>query len=232
MRTDVLTKKQRNVLEVINKFGLITLKQVLNYMDGEASLRTVYKAKDRLSLLQFIDEVKFGKHLLLHIKDAGVTYLDSPLPGISRISYSTLQHTLTINDCIIATRRMYGDRGKEFHFLTERELRREYLNTHFPDGDVDFKKLRHVSKEFPDFVIMSLGDVLANEVELNVKSVKRYEEKFSRYRSELLKGTYTRIIYLAPNSAVMNAVSKAGYKVLDHKQLRIVPIEQVIKSEG
>ncbi|WP_426981365.1 hypothetical protein [Bacillus pseudomycoides] len=231
MRTDILTKKQRVLLELINKFGIITIQQTIEYLKGEISFKTIYTSKARLCDLQFIEEVKFGNHLILYIKEAGTVYLDSKLAGYSRISYTTLQHTLTTNDCLIATRRIYQERNIDCNFITERELRREYVDNHFPDGIVDFKKLRHVAQDFPDFVIEeSDGSRTANEVELNAKSKARYEKKFKRYQMEIQKGVYKKVIYMVPNHYISNAVQKEGYVYLNATHLKILPIDKVIKK--
>lgn len=230
MRTDILTKKQKILLQLINKFGVITIQQAIEYLKGDISFKTVYTSKSRLCDLQFIEEVKFGNHLILYIKEAGTFYLDSKLPGYTRISYTTLQHTLTTNDCLIATRKIYAERNLECLFVTERELRREYVDKHFVDGVVDFKKLRHVSKEFPDFVIEEAGKRIANEVELNAKSKKRYEEKFKKYQVEVQNGSYKRVIYMVANHHISNAVQKEGYKHLDSSQLKVISIDKVIRE--
>jgi hypothetical protein len=211
---NLLGEKQEKVLRVIDRFGVITSTQLIEYLKGEISHVTVYNTKKKLVSLGFITEEKIGYQLILAVRPSGVEYLGSRLTPFTKINFGQLKHQLLMNECIIALNKLAEKKGKDFTFLTERELRSEYLDQNF--SKVDRKnptKLKLVADRIPDFVVMEGEEMIAHEVELTQKSSKRYQEKLARYRDEILNGRYKLVRYLCEDEKIRETIVEHAKKV-------------------
>lgn len=204
---DLLGGKQEIVLKNINRFGVITSTQLIEFLKGEVSHVAVYNARKKLSTLGFIGEEKIGYQLILYMKPSGVDYLNSDLTAFTKINYSMLKHQLIMNDCIIAFRSLAKKKGGDFHFLSERELRSRYLRQNFSKEERrNTTLLKKVPDRIPDFVLFENGKKIACEVELTQKSSKRYNRKFLRYKDEILNNEYDTIRYLCDDEHILKTV--------------------------
>lgn len=204
---NLLGGKQEIVLKNINRFGVITSTQLIDFLKGEVSHVAVYNAKKRLSTLGFIGEEKIGYQLILYMKPSGVDYLNSDLTAFTKINFSMLKHQLIMNDCIIAFRSLAKKKGNDFAFLSERELRSTYLRQNFSKEERrNTTLLKKVPDRIPDFVLFENGKKIACEVELTQKSSKRYNRKFLRYKDEILNNEYDTIRYLCDDEQILKTV--------------------------
>lgn len=209
----LLTEKQEVVLATINRFGVISLTQVAEYLKGQISHVSVYSTKDKLLKLGMIKAEKIGKPLILYIKPTGVEYLGNTLTPFTKINFSTLQHQLTMNDCILALKRLTEKRGDTFNFISERELRSQYLDQNFsPAERRNATLLKRVPDRIPDFVVEDDEGGIAYEVELTRKTSKRYLRKMERYKDEILNGRYRQVRYLCENEKIRQAVTEQAQK--------------------
>ncbi|MFG6120911.1 hypothetical protein [Thalassobacillus sp. B23F22_16] len=205
----LLTEKQRWVLEGINRFGVITSTQLINYLEGDISSVSIYATKKVLVNLGFIAEEKIGYHRLLYVRPRGVHFLDSDLTPFSRVNYKQLEHQLSLNDCLLAFKRIAQKKSIDFDFMTERQLRSKYINDNFSASDrKDAQKINKVADRIPDGIVWESGRKIALEVELTRKSSKRYITKLARYKDEIFNGQYDMVRYVCQNKKVQNTVGK------------------------
>ncbi|MBM7554421.1 replication-relaxation family protein [Thalassobacillus pellis] len=203
----ILSEKQVRVLATIDRFGLLTSTQLVEMLKGEVSHVTIYNSKKKLADLGFLHEEKIGYRLILSIRPSGVDYLGSTLTAFTKINYGTMRHQLLMNDAILALKALAEQRGQSFAFQTERELRSDYLDLYFsPTDRRNPTKLKRVPERIPDFVVEEHGERMAYEVELTRKSAKRYLEKMTRYRDEVLNGTYQSVRYLCESDKLLDVV--------------------------
>lgn len=206
---ELLGEKQKVVLEMINKFGVITATQLVEILKGKVSHVTVYTAKKKLVKMGFIFEEKIGYQLILSMRPSGVSYLGSTLTAFTKVNYTLLKHQLLMNDCILALRTIANSKEYAFDYLTERELRSNYLEVNFTAADrKNTTKLKKVPDSIPDFVVTENTKKTAYEVEITQKSKLRYKEKVARYKDEILSGEYDEISYLCESKQIRDTVFK------------------------
>lgn len=190
---------------------MITSTQLSEYLKGKISYVTVYAAKPRLVDLGFIAEEKIGRVLILYMRPSGVDYLGSTLTPFTKINYAGLKHQLIMNDCLLALRSLAIKKGASFEFITERELRSQYLEQNFTLADrKNTTLLKKLPDRIPDFVVTENGEQVAHEVELTQKSYKRLLRKFDTYTGEILNGRYSKIRYLCYSDVIRQAVTRAA----------------------
>jgi hypothetical protein len=207
MPMNLLAEKQEEVLQVINRFGVITTTQLSAFLKGSISHVTIYQTKRKLLSLGFLTEEKIGYQLILAMRPSGVEYLGSTLTRFTKFNYSTLNHQLVMNDCILALKYIAKKTGQPFEFITERELRSEYIEQNFSKSDRrNTTLLKRIADRIPDFVLLENDERIACEVELTRKSSKRYIEKMNRYRNEILNGQYNQVRYLCENESICDTV--------------------------
>jgi hypothetical protein len=207
MPMNLLAEKQEEILQVINRFGVITTTQLSAFLKGSISHVTIYHTKRKLLSLGFLTEEKIGYQLILAMRPSGVEYLGSPLTRFTKFNYSTLNHQLVMIDCILALKYIVEKTGQPFEFITERELRSEYIEQNFSKSDRrNTTLLKRIADRIPDFVLLENGERIACEVELTRKSSKRYIEKMNRYRNEILNGQYNQVRYLCENECIRDTV--------------------------
>ncbi|MFV8830114.1 hypothetical protein [Alkalihalobacterium sp. APHAB7] len=145
------------------------------------------------------------------MRPSGVEYLGSNLTPFTKINYSNLNHQIVMNDCLLALRKLAVKKGEEFEFITERELRSQYLEQNFSKADrQDTTKLKKLPDRIPDFVVIESGEKIAHEVELSQKTHKRLMRKFEVYTSEILSGRYSKVRYLCENEHLKSVITKAA----------------------
>jgi hypothetical protein len=204
---NLLAEKQEEVLQVINRFGVITTTQLSAFLKGHISHVTVYQTKKKLLSLGFITEEKIGYQLILAMRPSGVEYLGSPLTRFTKFNYSTLNHQLVMNDCILALKSLANSKKQPFKFISERELRSEYIEQNFSKSERrNTTLLKKIADRIPDFVLLEKGEKIACEVELTRKSSKRYIEKMNRYRNEILNSQYNQVRYLCENETIRDTI--------------------------
>jgi hypothetical protein len=228
---NLLAEKQEKVLNIINRFGVITSTQLIEFLKGDISHVTVYNTKSKLLSLGFITEEKIGYQLILAIRPSGVEYLGSNLTAFTKINYGQLKHQLLMNDSILALKRLSEQKERDFHFLTERELRSEYLDYNFSKNDrKNPTKLKQVADRIPDFVVLDGESKIAHEVELTQKSSKRYQEKMARYRDEILNGRYKLVRYLCDDEQIRDTIVTHAKKIgVDSQMLQLELLGRLLK---
>lgn len=187
--------KKAEILKVVDKYGVLTRKQILEYVD--ISYKNLLCGLNWLEEHECIRQYKGTREYL-----AFITKLGSELVGTNNFPYPTdkqdktkpsfgrLRHAIMVNDAIIQmVHELEKDtRFSEIEVESERDLRAEwYLNQDFSQKK-NQKKKSH-THYFPDFVITAQKNQesyrLAGEVELSRKPTRKLIDKLRVYKKAM-----------------------------------------------
>jgi len=185
--------KKAEILQVIDKFGILTRKQILEYVD--ISYKNLVYGLQWLEKNELIKQYKEQKEYLAFITKQGST-----LVGLNQFPYPTdkknkdepskgrLRHSIMVNNAIIQIRNEFREDTsiKNIRIKSERDLRADwYLEQDFSKQIKKNKKLKN-RQYFPDFeiVINQNGEDIriAGEVELSRKNTRKLIAKLMWYR--------------------------------------------------
>lgn len=201
----ILSEKRKDVLVLIDRFGVITNHQLEKFLDY-MGVNTIRRARKQLLELGFIDERVFGRRKVCAITKKGSEYVGKIMTAANN-SYSNLQHDLSVNEVVFKLVNDYKNKGQIISFTTEREITREaFLSLSYQEINKP-NKLRHLKNEVPDFVLL-LNDTnrLAFEVELNAKSNKRIERKMKQYKESVANDVYSKVFYICKDEGIKRHV--------------------------
>lgn len=223
----VLTKKRKDVLVLIDRFGVITNRQLEKYLDY-MGVNTVRRGRKQLLDLGFIEERNFGRRKVCAVTKKGSEYVGNIMMGAGS-SYANLQHDLTVNEIVYKLIEQYREKGWDVIFHTEREVLRELFLSLSYEEIRKPNKLRHLSKEVPDFLLDLDGNKYAFELELSRKTNKRIEKKIQQYKRSIEDGLYSRVFYICKDEAIKKHVDlfAKGFNL----DIRFLMLEQLIDDE-
>lgn len=233
-----LTDKQKRVLEIINRFGVMNSTQLLEIFEGEISAPAIYATKKKLVKMDFINEEKLGLKLIIWIRPGGVKFLGSELTSFSKISYSRLGHQFIMNDCLIKTYKRYlqNEKVEKVEYVTEREIRTEYIETHLSYKEKrDSNKLQEVYNLIPDFILkFTTNDTVykvAYEIELTSKTKARYDRKFKQYQEQIRRGDFSKVFYICEHQSTIKLIESIASQYLHRGQhYGLINLSEVIKG--
>lgn len=216
----LLTDRQELVLLTIDRFGHISSTQLCRFLRNEMSYVTVYAALKRLRYLGLIEGQKIGFKLLLCIKPKGTKFMGSNLSPFTKAKIYDLNHLLLMNDCLLALKHTEDQRGREFRFITERELRSRYIENFLTRAERKIPgNVKSIPERIPDFVVQDeLGDI-AYEIELTQKASKRYIKKLERYKGQCINGDYRLVRYICSTDRILDVVKVAASKASFPKEM-------------
>lgn len=225
----LLSEKQHTVLDAVNRFGVLTSTQLTTFLKGRVSHVSVYDAKKKIVKLGFMAEEKVGRHLILYIRPKGVTHLGSNLTAFTKLSYTYLNHTIIMNDCVLELLQKYQVDKVFPIFYTERELRSNFIRQNFDLEDkTDPAKLKAIPERIPDFVIETDKEAIAYEVELTQKAKKRYVRKLEMYLPLLSGHKYDKVQYLCAYPKTLEMIENVAQDLSIHQDyIRYDLIENV-----
>ncbi|MEK5009589.1 hypothetical protein MHI11_20740 [Bacillus sp. FSL K6-3312] len=200
----ILSEKRRKVVEAIDRFGVITSVQLERFLK-DMGVMTIYRARAQGEELGFVETKTFGRRKVLCITKSGSKFIGH-IGSAAGLSYSTLQHDLTVNDVIFSLLERYAAKGTEFSFKTERELTRELVLSLSVEQARKPNALRHIAQEVPDFLLVNSERRFAFEVELSRKTSARIEKKMHQYKKSIQNGLYDRVFYICKEDAIRNQV--------------------------
>lgn len=200
----ILSEKRKDVLVLIDRFGVITNRQLEKFLP-HMNFNTVRRARNQLKELGFIDEKSYGRRKVSTITKKGSEYVGNIMTGAGS-SYANLQHDLTANELVYTLVNQYKEKGYQVTFDTEREIMRDVYLTLSYEEIKKPNKLRHLSKEVPDFLLKVNGQTIAFEVELNRKTNSRIEKKVRQYKKSIDEGAYSKVIYICRDEVIKKHV--------------------------
>ncbi|MEB7846352.1 MarR family transcriptional regulator [Mammaliicoccus sciuri] len=194
-----LTKNRYEVLNFINRCGIVSLKQ-LKKVFTNMSRQNLHATRKQLIELGYIEEITLSFEKLYLITTKGTKECNYYLKGLNFNSV-ILNHTLIVNEVLINELGVIG--FDEDNYKTERDIKQSY----YVSGTFE----RKILDKIPDFIIMSNGKQKAYEVELSLKKQSRLDRKINDYFNLILDETYVQIVYICGNkeveSHVMNSIN-------------------------
>nr|WP_172687255.1 helix-turn-helix domain-containing protein [Staphylococcus aureus] len=194
-----LTKNRYEVLNFINRCGILSLKQ-LKKVFTNMSRQNLHATRKQLIELGYIEEITLSFEKLYLITTKGTKECNYYLKGLNFNSV-ILNHTLIVNEVLINELGVIG--FDEDNYKTERDIKQSY----YVSGTFE----RNILDKIPDFIIMSNGKQKAYEVELSLKKQSRLDRKINDYFNLILDETYVQIVYICGNkeveSHVMNSIN-------------------------
>lgn len=224
MKFNVVSEKRMKVLRLIDRFGVIGVTQLETY-SGMATM-TIYRARQQLEELKFIENKSFGRQKICVITKEGSDYVGN-LKFAGPSGYSSLQHDLTAAEVLFIMKNRYLEQGRDLDFKTERELTREYGLTLANQNQP--MRWDYMAKNVPDFSLFNEERRVAYEVELSSKANARIIRKMGQYRDLINSGHYTDVIYLCKDETIMKSIQQSADGV-GVKNLRVSLLDQVLPS--
>lgn len=193
-----LTENRYEVLNFINRCGIVSLKQ-LKKVFTNMSRQNLHATRKQLVELGYIEEISLSLEKLYLITTKGTKECNYYLKGLNFNSV-ILNHTLIVNEVLINELGVIG--FEKDNYKTERDIKQSY----YVSGTFEKKILDKI----PDFIIMTNGKQKAYEVELSLKKQSRLNRKINDYFNLVLDETYVQIVYICGNkeveSHVMNSI--------------------------
>lgn len=219
MKDEVLSKKRKELLQIIDKYGIVTREQIDQFM--KISYKFKVDSLKKLEALKFIKTYQLAQGHVHYITKRGSEYI-----GLNNRGYTSrdsdpnlakLVHNLRINDCII--QEWQDKQGNDLVESMEIKSEREILSSLFREIDYGFRaekrraeKTRTMNR-IPDFMIffeLSNGRKLSNayEVELSHKNRTSLERKLKWYTDERAKGTIDNVTYYYEDEGIKRRVEE------------------------
>lgn len=225
MITDVLSVKRKNLLVLIDRFGIMTREQILFFEKfTKANLSLAIRKLEEMGFIA-TQEVSHGH--VHYITKRGSSFIGTINFGYIKSAdkapyFQTLQHDIKMNDCIISEiqylRKELGD-NVTLELTTEREILCEaFQETHFHGRSSTYirREKQRIRNRVPDFIIaFSQGEekvVNAYEVELTRKSKNALIKKLVWYKKELQKKSFDHIIYMYELENIRKHVETNAYQ--------------------
>ncbi|MDT2449871.1 replication-relaxation family protein [Enterococcus avium] len=224
-----LSDKRVELLKLIDKFGVVTIQQILQLIDY--SSYGLNQALKRLLELELIDRYQFGKGKVYYITREGSRFIGLINFGYVKSThknpyFATLVHDLKVVDCVIQARSEIENKLGEqadIQLTTERELLAEkYLALDFSQKSKNhIRKLKlDERKRIPDFLLTFsvAGERLTNayEVELTRKSKRALMAKLSWLQFQQQKGIYNSLVYYFEEPDVQTFVATSAQQLKLH----------------
>jgi len=208
MKSRGLSEKRIELLQVIDRYGIITRKQIYSFM--QISERHLITGLKKLEALKYISTYRLARGYAHYITKAGSQYLGNinfgyVKSGFKEPNLAILEHNLLVNDCIVQETAYIQGRLKNtpIETITEREqlveitLKLDLSKQTVNQGRSLKMKMRN---RVPDFLLRfeNDGEKLTNayEVELTRKNRTALRGKLSWYKAEKEKGVYDNVLYL------------------------------------
>jgi hypothetical protein len=224
MEKKILSEKRIELLKIIDKYGILTRKQIHEHVNiAEINL---FKGIKKLQELEFIGTYKLARGYAHYITKKGSEYIGTLNFGYVKSGGSPnlaiLEHNLLVNDCIFQAISNLKSRGieSEIQILTEREQLAEiFLTLDLSRGNASQKKSQkmRVRNRIPDFVlIFDYGEKeyrYVYEVELSRKNTARLKNKFLWLKDQLISKNYSNINYMCRDEKLENYLKQNADKV-------------------
>lgn len=222
MNVKPLSPMRRRVVEMIDRFGAITVEQ-LNRCLSDMSWKTVHRAKNQGVELGYVQERPYGLRKLVSITNDGAVFIGKNLKGVS-LTNNDLYHQLLSNEVLLKYVSQYrDDRGFEVNYMTERDIVTE-RQVSMPAAELNKRnRVKNLYKEVPDFILKINGKVLAFEIEISRKMTKRVEDKLKKYKSS---EEYDGVFYICGNEYIWRSVKRISDNL--NADIRFLMLDQVV----
>lgn len=228
-----LTERDLGLLGDLARFGVLSFTQIGTRHFPKASMPTVCNRLSQLVYAGFVHRFRIGREIyhgrpkligvVYRVTRAGLSVLqayspEGPVPARPMpLNPANLSHDLLLVDVVsVLERRFPGTRISPGHLLERRDIR----SGRRPDAVI----------EFPDG-----GGRMAVELELTVKSARRYREIVTTYRllpeyQEVLSVVSNRSIEAAIQSQILGYKPRPGLAVASTGKFRFVTLTTLLKG--
>ncbi|WP_020008059.1 hypothetical protein [Salinicoccus albus] len=199
------------VLNLVNRFGVITNKQLFKYFEGEITNHTIYKILSELEGMRYISKGNIGRVYYVYIRPSADSVVSEPMYRFKQLNQNELLHDLRVNNYLI---HQYKESQKDVltlsvSFKTKRELIEEALVEREDEmTDSNYTRERNKLKQhMPDGILITenIDDSISRiaiEYELTKKAKTTYEKILSRYYNMIENGEIDFIIYIVKGSRI------------------------------
>lgn len=199
-----LTEKRYMILNVLDKFGIVTVDQIVKLTSFNKS--TIYYALREFEKKELIRKFKSMQKAVYLITKLGSEVIGDINFGFSKDertpNFAIFRHAMLLNESVIFYKEHFSERAQ---FEVERELIAKFAS----EGLQRKKQIANL----PDFVIEIEGMRQAVEVELTRKSPAKLTRKLLNYKRLIEVGEYTHLIYLYQSLAIRRLVAKCAVDV-------------------
>lgn len=224
MKAKILSEKRIELLKVLDKYGILTRKQISNHI--ELTYRHLLAGLKVLEELEFIGKYKLARGYAHFITKKGSEYIGEFNFGYVKSGGSPnlaiLEHNLLVNDCIVQAISNLRNRGIEGNIetITERQQLSEiFLELDLRKGTSNQKQSQKMltRSRVPDFILTFEHNSkiynYAYEVELSRKNTTRLKNKFLWLKEQLVNKSYSTINYMCRDEKMEKFISQNAEKV-------------------
>ncbi|MGY3751177.1 replication-relaxation family protein [Vagococcus acidifermentans] len=220
MKYSGLSEKRREILQTIDKYGILTREQILQRV--QIAYKDMVYAVKALEELGYIATYQLGRGYVHYITRAGSEYVGSinfgyVKSGQKTPNLATIEHDLLVNDCLLEDiayiHNQLGDIPVKI--VTERDQLAEIaLTLDLRQSTASKKRARN---RVPDYLLLfeNEGNKIINayEVELSRKNKASLKAKLLWYKDELQRKTYTNVWYVCQQESVKRHVETTAKQV-------------------
>ncbi|MFB9861620.1 hypothetical protein ACFFLE_11130, partial [Salinicoccus siamensis] len=220
----IIGAQKTQVLDLINRFGVIGNKTLFAFFEGAISRHMLYKILRFLTKRGYIKKGNIGPLYYVYITPGATGLVSEPMHALRTLNQSELVHDLRVADYIIKQylRLRTKDAVSQVGFTTERELIDDDLIEQV-DATSDWKRSRNidtVKRKVPDgYLHIKRVDgrkqALAIEYELTQKSKGKYEEILKRYARMYAHDELNGVVYIVAVPRIQRQIeavrSSRGY---------------------
>jgi hypothetical protein len=202
-KNQTLTKNDLDILDKINRFGFLTVREIARMTDRQETV--IYRRIKLLCDGDYLNHklIFWGQPGAYWLTYKGKTICNSPLSTIRCPSVGTYAHELKVAEVYINLKGKYGDK---FSWLTARELVSEKVDA-AADYARAFKSMK--TRRTPDGVLLYNSQKIAIEVELSLKRKIRQRQIISNYMKLLNHGIFDMVIYFIDKTTVGEHLKEA-----------------------
>jgi len=215
VRGRVITERDKQILNVINRFGFMTVIEVAAIFNMQEQ-----RAYARLKVLNDAGLIKHER--ILHsypgaywITREGRETSGSLLTPIREPRLATFEHELKVIQVYLALKNKYGD---NLIWITAREI----LSGKIADAKTTKEAFRLLKSKIPDALILRDGKRFAIEVELSLKSTPRLKKILADYSANMSKGVFDGVLYYTDKDTIAERLEKLISTTAFAGQFRII----------
>lgn len=213
----ILGENKTNVLNVINRFGVISNKQLFSHFEGRMTDSLIYKILTWLEENDYIKKGNIGRIYYSYITPHAEPLVDKPMYNFRTVDKGEVIHDLRVNDFLIKQYKNAVSSGKYKYvdFTTERELTDEVLveNEGSFNSNNLTRNVEKIKRNIPDGMLnleTEDGRILkiAIEYELTQKSTRRYKEILGRYQNQFDRNEIATVTYIHKGNRVRHKIEQ------------------------
>jgi predicted transcriptional regulator len=197
----IITKKDLEILETINRFGYMTVKEIAKISGRqEKRIYTRLKTLCDYGLLNY-QTLFYGTPRTYWLTYDGKITCDSPLTPIKGLKAATYMHGLKVVGVYIKLKEQYGE---GMTWITDREI----MSSRVTSAQTFKAAFQALKAKIPDGVIVYENKKFAVEVELSLKGSSRMKKIIGDYVKALSDGVFQAVLYYTDSQRVQKRLEE------------------------